>query len=110
MLEDGLLMAAIYAIKDKSLTNLVNQNMEHQDYLNPILLYDTIKEDQLTQLHHQVRKLNTGHKFIITIHNCSSILNQIDVIREYEYFDFEVCVSKYLKEKGGFGSVFVDHL
>jgi hypothetical protein len=34
----------------------------------------------------------------------------MDVIREYEYFDFEVCISKFIKERGRFGPVFIDEL
>ena len=47
---------------------------------------------------------------IITIHRGSSVANQIDVIREYEHFGFEVCLSKYVRERGGFGPILVDNL
>jgi hypothetical protein len=49
-------------------------------------------------------------KFIITIHRGSSIANQIDVIRDYAHLDFEVCLSKYVRERGGFGPILVDEL
>jgi hypothetical protein len=87
MLEDGLLMAGLLAIGDKSLTDaakVVSPKCE---------LYDDILPESRKRLHELCREIPPTNKVTLTVLRGSTILRQLPVLEKYQ-IDVEVCVSK----------------
>ncbi|MBU9713138.1 hypothetical protein [Evansella tamaricis] len=94
MLEDALLMIAIYVVKDKEVINLwkdytTEKNRNHME------LYQ-INQKELQKMYEQARELTSSCKLAITIFSDSSINHQLSAIKFYN-MDFEVCTSRYEK-------------
>jgi hypothetical protein len=89
MLEDGLLMLAIYALKDPEIVELSKEYFHNKDICRTEL-YDDITEDHLHALYLKSRSIEWNYKLIITVFDKSHIRSQISVLENYP-MNLEVC-------------------
>lgn len=96
MLEDALVMIAMYVLKDKEILALAEQcfRSTSKEFIE---LYDDIAPYQLEELYQQSRQIVGSHKTMISVFHGSSILNQLSVLENY-HNDIEVCKSVFAKE------------
>jgi len=96
MLEDALLMIGLYVLKDEKLLKFAEKY-----FVNPrknfTELYQDITQENLLELYKQTRLIESGHKITLSVFQGSSILNQLQVLKNYKN-DIEVCQSVYSKE------------
>ena len=90
MLEDGLLMLALHAIKHPEIVALADQYFN-----NPkptwAELYQDITEEHLQALYQKNRSIKWCCKLIITVFDKSHIRSQIPVLEQYNNENIEVC-------------------
>jgi hypothetical protein len=96
MLEDALVMIGLYVVKNKELIALANQYLKqpNKDFLE---LYHDVKLEDLQKLYNQARKIEGSHKILLSVFQCSSILQHLPVLKNYQN-DIEVCKSIFTKE------------
>lgn len=95
MLEDALLMIAIYVQKDPELLRMANK---HGFALGDrVELYQDIPDDQLQLMRERVKQMNHGYKLLLTVHQGSTISGQIERLENYS-MDIEVCMPVYVRE------------
>lgn len=90
MLEDGLLMLAIFVLKDPELVELA-QEYFHNKEVNKAILYDDITEEYRQVLYQKSRSMAWKCKLIISVFNQSYIHPQLSVLNDYP-MNLEVCV------------------
>ena len=90
MLEDGLLMLAIYVLKDTEIVELA-QEYFHTKEVNKAALYDDITEEHRQVLYQKSRSMDWKCKLVISVFNHSHIHPQLSVLNDYPMY-LEVCV------------------
>lgn len=96
MLEDALVMIGLYILKNEELIYLANQFFKDPKS-HFIELYDDIEPKQLENLYSIARKIQSGHKIMVSVFQGSSVFHHLPVLKQYQH-DIEVCVSVYQKE------------
>jgi hypothetical protein len=96
MLEDGLLMIALFVVKDSELLKLATEFIKdaNNDFIE---LYQDVKLENLHKLYKETKKIKNHHKKIISVFEGSSITNQLSILKDFQN-DIEVCKSIYTKE------------
>ncbi len=102
MLEDALLMIGIYVLKDKELRTLADKFFNGKK--NRIWLYDDIDKEDLKKLREVCKKMLSKYnlKIIVAITLDSTILHQIDVLKDYK-IECEVCTVRFGRWRKGWG-------
>ncbi|MCQ6253572.1 hypothetical protein [Methanocaldococcus sp.] len=102
MLEDALLMIGIYVLKDKELVTLAKRFFRNKEK-NRIWLYEDIDKKDLEKLREVCKKVLPKYnlKIIVTITCDSTILYQIDVLKDYKIM-CEVCTTRFRREEEDF--------
>jgi hypothetical protein len=96
MLEDALLMIAMYVLKDKEILEMAEGFFKNKGR-NPLELYDDISKDDLKKLYERCREIEMGCKIVISVFDGSSIRRQVNALEKYK-MDAEVCTVKYHRE------------
>jgi hypothetical protein len=97
MLEDALLMTALYVWRDEELCNMARRHFKNKRK-NRVELYKDIEPEHLQAMYQRSRSLEIGGKIIVSVFEYSTILNQLKVLEQYK-MDMEVCVSKYFRSR-----------
>jgi hypothetical protein len=97
MLEDGLLMIGLYGLKDAELMEMADKYLKKPEDRRGYSIYDDISPDHLERMYERSRKINQGHKIVLTILDSSTIMSQIQVLEDYP-MDIEVCVPVFKRE------------
>ena len=97
MLEDGLLMLAIYALKDPEIVELSKEYF-HNKVTCRAELYDDITEDHLQALYSKSRSIIWNCKLIISVFDKSHIHSQLSVLKNY-CINLEVCTPTIITPK-----------
>ncbi|EHP85982.1 hypothetical protein [Methanotorris formicicus] len=94
MLEDALLMIGIYVVKDEELVTLANKFFKNKEK-NKIWLYDDIEKENLKKLREVSKKVLSKYnlKIVVAITLDSTILRQIDILKDYN-IECEVCTTR----------------
>jgi hypothetical protein len=93
ILEDGLLMIAIYAVRSKDFIELAEHYI-HGIGGDKIDLNTHVTKDHVEELQDKCRNLNFGKKLAITVFEGSAISNQLPILEMYR-FPVEVCTAQY---------------
>lgn len=101
MLEDGLLMIALYVLKDQNICNLAQQYFA-QDINQSVELYNISVADR-EKLYHVSRSLTHKYKLIVTVFQNSTIHNQLTVFENYG-MDLVVFTPKFMRLTNQFSS------
>jgi len=103
VLEDALLMIGIYIIKDKELVSLAKKFFKNMEG-NRIWLYDDIEKEDLKKLREVCKKVLPKYnlKIVVAITLDSTILHQIDVLKDYKIV-CEVCTTRFGRWRKGWG-------
>ena len=99
MLEDALLMIGIYVLKDERLVSLAKKFFKNRGEYR-IWLYNDIKREDLEKLRKVCRKVLPKYdvKIVVTIMLDSTILHQIEVLKEYN-IECEVCTARFRRDR-----------
>lgn len=99
MLEDALLMTGIYVLKDKELISLAKKFFKNKEEYR-IWLYDDIKREDLEKLRKVCKRVLPKYHFkiVIAITLDSTILHQIEVLKEYK-MECEVCTARFRRDR-----------
>ena len=97
MLEDGLLMLAIFALKDPEIVELSKEYFHNQDICWAELNND-ITEDHLHALYLKSRSIVWNYKLIISVFDKSHIHSQLSVLKDYP-INLEVCTPTIITTK-----------
>lgn len=107
MLEDALLMVAIYVLKDKEVVEKAERcfKISLYDYYNYIELYSHIEDDDRRELYRLCKRVFHKYelKLTLTVMLGSYILKQIHVLREYPV-ECEVCITKFARSRNYWGN------
>lgn len=95
ILEDGLLMIALYVVKSRDIMEYANRYI-HSASGDKADLNEDIKLDNLEELRNKCRALNMGKKLVITVMEDSAISNQLHLLENYR-FQVEVCTPQYTR-------------
>lgn len=95
ILEDALLMIALYVIEDEETIKYCNSILKKEP--NRLMLYEDFSPQDLNKLRSLVKKAHLNGKIMISVFNKSSVLRHLPVLKEYD-MDVEVCVSQYVNE------------
>ena len=93
MLEDALLMIAIYIVKDPEVVAMA-QSFSDQIHAERMELYDSFTTEQLDQLYQKCRALSEFPKVVITAFRGSTIESHLIVVKDYK-MDVEACKPCY---------------
>ena len=91
MLEDALLMIALYVIKNKQIIDLF-QKICHNSGENPQEIYEKLTPSQLDECYEECRSIKNWPKIVITVTRGSTIQDQLPVLKNYS-IETELCVS-----------------
>ncbi len=93
MLEDALLMVAIYVLKNSDVREKAEKyfNKELGDWIE---LYEDIEKNKLAELYKMCREIEYDCKLVVTAFEGSSIGGQLKILEEYS-MDIEVCTAIY---------------
>lgn len=99
MLEDALLMIGIYVLKDDKLVSLAKKFFRNKEE-NRIWLYEDIDKDDLEKLRKVCKEVLPKYMFkiLIAITLDSTILRQIEVLKEYK-IECEVCTARFRRNR-----------
>jgi len=97
MLEDALLMIALYVWGDEELCDMARRHFKNKRR-NWVELYEDIESEHLQTMYQRSRSLDIGGKIIVSVFQHSTILHQLKVLDQYK-MDMEVCVSKYFRSR-----------
>lgn len=91
MLEDGLLMIALYVVKDRELLKLATEFIKNanKDFIE---LYQDVKPENLQKLYKEAKMIMSSHKIIVSVFEGASITNQLSILKDFQN-DIEVCKS-----------------
>ena len=92
MLEDGLLLIAIHALKHEEICNLADKYFKNKTD-DRAFLYEDIKEEDRFELYEKCRGINIRYKVVITVLAGSTIMRQLPVLECYK-MDAEICTPK----------------
>lgn len=95
ILEDGLLMIALYVVKNKDFVELA-QKYIHGIGGDKADLNMDVKKENLAELRNKCRNLNFGKKVVITVLEGSAIANDLSILENYR-IPLEVCVPQYIR-------------
>ncbi len=95
LLEDALLMIAIYVLKVPEIIELAKNYFKNgfHDFLN---LSDEIERETLKKLHEKCRHIDDFYKLAITVFEGSTIHPQLKVLEKYK-MELEVCTPRYYR-------------
>ena len=93
MLEDALLMIAIYIIKNDDIVQKAKSFLSSEEP-NWVEMYEDISESHRNELYSMCRKIPNLPKIIISAFRGSSILNQLGILKKYS-MPVEVCLPTY---------------
>lgn len=96
MLEDALVMAGLYILKDEQLVAMADRFFKDPDK-DFIELYDEIKPEHLQKMYQRARSIESSHKILLSVFQGSSLVSHLPVLENYQN-DIEVCQSVYRKE------------
>jgi hypothetical protein len=96
MLEDGLLMIAMYVLRDPGIVACAGDAFKNRKK-NWVELYDDVEPGVRAHLYEMGRDIKTRCKIVVTILRGSSVLKQIVVLKDYSW-DMEVCLPVFRKE------------
>lgn len=96
MLEDGLLMLAIFAQKDPEIVELSKEYFHNKDICRAELSND-ISEDHLHALYLKSRSIVWNCKLMISVFDNSQIRSQLSVLKNYP-MDLEVCTPIFTRK------------
>jgi hypothetical protein len=96
MLDDGLQMAGLLAVRDERLRQLA-EGAFRNPFTGRVEIYDDVPEERRQALYAACRQLSPGVKVVLTVLHGSSLLAQLPVLGEYG-FDVEVCCPVYRRE------------
>lgn len=96
MLEDAIVMAGIYILKDREIMLMADRYIKSESK-NYIQLKKDISPENLHKLYERARQIQTDAKFAVHVYAGSSIQQQLDILKDYD-FDLEVCQSVYRKQ------------
>ena len=105
MLEDALLMVAIYVLKDSRIVREAERRFRVPLYGSVIELYRDIEGEDRRMLYELCKRVFRDHelKLTLTIMSGSYISNQVEVLREYPV-ECEVCVARFARSRKHWGS------
>jgi hypothetical protein len=95
MLEDAILMIALYVERDEQLVVLVESKLG-QKLPNRLEMYDALDEQTRTDLYEKCREISFKYKWILTAITGSHILHQLSSLKQY-HAQMEVCVPIYTR-------------
>jgi len=95
MLEDGLLIVGLFALKEAELSQLADELFPGWE-ANPNQFFARQSRDRLSSLYELCRKLRLDCKVALTVFAGSSVGGQLKVLEQYR-FEVEVCSSIYHK-------------
>lgn len=95
MLEDGLLMVALYVQRDEKLRSLAAVRVRgfEQDRIE---LYSATKPEDRQALYQACRQIRFKPKIVLSIFDGSTLRRQVSVLEHYDV-DAEVCISSYVR-------------
>ncbi|EEG78682.1 hypothetical protein [Dethiobacter alkaliphilus] len=95
VLEDGLMMIALYVVKNKDFVDLAERYI-HGVGGDKADLNADVKKENLEELRNKCRNLNFGKKVAITVLEGSAISGQLPVLEDYR-LPVEVCIPQYVR-------------
>lgn len=98
MLEDAMLMIVLNVFKVKEIVE-VAQKYFAKEITGRLELYEDIEPNNLKDLYNRCRSVHTDAKVVVTALQGSTILRQLDVLKEYN-IDCEVCTTSFSKSSG----------
>ncbi len=98
MLEDALLMVAMYVERDEALIKMAGSYFRSKDS-NGLELYQDIKPHDLNKLYEKCRSIIFNNKIIVSVFEGSTIRKQIPILKQYS-LDMEVCISNCIEREG----------
>jgi hypothetical protein len=96
MLEDGLLMAGLLAVRDEQLRQLA-EGAFRKPFKGRIEMYDDVPEERRQALYAACRQLSRDVKVVLTMLHGSSLSAQLPALGEYG-FDVEICCPVYRRD------------
>lgn len=106
ILEDGLLMIAVYAVQSKDFTELAEHYI-HGVGGDKADLNTDVADDHLQELREKCRNMNFGRKIAITVYEGSAIANQLQLLENYR-LPLEVCTPQYSRRPKDQGYDYVE--
>jgi Txe/YoeB family toxin of Txe-Axe toxin-antitoxin module len=97
MLEDGLLMVGLYVLKDAELIEMADKYLKKPTDMKGYSIYNDINPEHLELMYQRSRKIDQGHKIVLTVLDSSTVMKQIQVLEKYP-MDIEVCVPVFKRE------------
>jgi hypothetical protein len=92
MLEDALLMIALYVIKNQQIIDLFQKICQNSGE-NPQEIYEKLTTSQLEECYQECRRIENWPKMVVTVTRGSTIRDQLPVLKNYA-IEAELCVSK----------------
>lgn len=105
MLEDALLMVAIYVLKDREVVGKVENCFKTSLYDHYIELYNHVEEEDRRKLYRLCKRIFRKYelKLTFTVMLGSYILNQIKVLENYPV-ECEVCITRFARSRNYWGN------
>lgn len=95
ILEDAILMIAIYVLKDEEITALAKSFCK-KPLSKSLELYEDFEPGQLKQLYKMCRQLKAFPMLVVSVLQQSTIEKQLPIIKKYT-MDVEVCRSTFVR-------------
>lgn len=93
VLEDALLMIALYVLRDKATIELAQSSFKDFSQ-NSIGLYNDIEKENREKLYELSRNLFSGLKIVITVMEGSVLFDHLHLLKDYK-MEIEVCTPIY---------------
>ena len=92
LLNDAMLMIALYIIKDSSVVELSKKHFKNNDSIR-VQLYEDISKECLEELYKQSKFVMYPVKVILSVFIGSSLINHVTRLSEY-MIDYEICMPR----------------
>ena len=96
MLEDGLLMLAIFVLKNSEIIDLSNEYF-HNKKVTRAELYEDITEEHRQSLYLKCRSIEWNYKLIISVYDQAYIRSQLTIL-EYYSMELEICTPIFTRK------------
>jgi len=92
MLEDALLMIALYVIKNQQIIDLFQKICQNSGESH-LEIYEKLTGSQRDECYQECRRIENWPKIVVTVTRGSSIQDQLSELKKYS-IEAELCVSK----------------
>jgi len=95
MLEDAMLMIALYVIRDEEIVTLAKDYV-HSTKQDWVELYQDIDSEHLEKLYEKCRSLSFNKKIIVSVFGGSTVRNQLSILEKYSV-EKEICLTQAIQ-------------